>query len=407
MISPLNKGTAHIIQKQSISIAFENPENALGLQNRVAELFYERLQPRMEALFNEMADEDHIINIETLEIDCGIIGGKHWEDEWVDAVLFHLKQELNALPKKMVQPDQVNNQFFFFLETGQLPWNCSIRMITQLEELVVFDPIFFRRLEQIISDSAPARQRLINQFSEIFLKRLIDAYLKWEGKSIEAYTTNGTAFPFPSYTTRDMVVKVLTDSNQQKSLIKNETVNRVENPGAEKQSKTNQLKEIYINNAGLVILHPFLPALFEELQLIKDNHWVSEEAWQKAVLITGFLVTGEEEFPEFNLPLNKIICGIDLKSTLFSEISISAEVMAACEELLSQVIKHWSALKNTGIDSLRETFLKRNGKLTQVDNGWLLQVEQIGVDVLLNRLPWGMGIVKLPWMAEILHIEWI
>lgn len=407
MILRLNKKITHIIQKQGISIGFENPENALGLQNRISELFYERVQPRMEALFDEMADEEHTITIETLEIDCGTIKGKHWEDEWTDAVLFHLKQELNAVPKNRIQPDHINNQFFFFLETGHLPWNRNIKTTRELEGSVVFDQLFFRRLKEIMNESVTSRQRLIKQFSEIFLKRVVDAYLKWEGKSIEAYSKGEHAFPIQDHTISNIILEVFADTNKQNTLEKKEAVDKIENSVEQKQGKTNQLKEIYISNAGLVILHPFLPALFEKLQLTKDKRWISEEAQQKTVLITEFLVSGEEEFSEFNLALNKIICGSDLKSTLVSETSISVEVKTACEELLAEVIKHWSALKNTGIESLRETFLKRNGKLAQVDNGWLLQVEQMGVDVLLNKLPWGIGIVKLPWMEEILHVEWI
>ena len=107
------------------------------------------------------------------------------------------------------------------------------------------------------------------------------------------------------------------------------------------------------------------------------------------------------------MPLNKIICGIDLGNALELNILINAEIKQASEELLTQMIKHWSVLKNTGLESLRETFLKRNGKLTRVDKGWLLQVEQKAVDVLLNKLPWGIGIVKLPWMEEIVYVDWI
>ena len=128
----MSKTIAHIIQKQSISIGFENPTNAMGLQNRIAELFYDRVQPQMSILFDEMADANHTIKIERLEIDCGIIKGKHWEEEWVDTVLFRLKQELNALPKNKTQPDEINNQFFFFLEAGHFSWNHSAKTISQI-----------------------------------------------------------------------------------------------------------------------------------------------------------------------------------------------------------------------------------------------------------------------------------
>ncbi|HTM92245.1 MAG TPA: contractile injection system tape measure protein, partial [Flavisolibacter sp.] len=162
----LNSTIGHIIQKQSISISFENPANALGLQNRIADLFYERVQPQMEALFNEMADADHNIKIETLEIDCGIIKGKHWEEEWVDTVLFQLKQELNASPKNKTKPGERNSQFFYFLEAGHLSWDHSAKTIAQLEEAVFPDQFFFEKLEELLRSSVSARKRLINQLSE-------------------------------------------------------------------------------------------------------------------------------------------------------------------------------------------------------------------------------------------------
>lgn len=82
-------------------------------------------------------------------------------------------------------------------------------------------------------------------------------------------------------------------------------------------------------------------------------------------------------------------------------------VKEECELLLQELIHHWSILKNTSITGLRETFLQRNGKISPVDKGWLLNVEQKGVDVLLNSLPWGIGVIKLPWNATTIFVEWI
>ena len=78
----------------------------------------------------------------------------------------------------------------------------------------------------------------------------------------------------------------------------------------------------------------------------------------------------------------------------------------ACEELLTGVVKNWTALKNTSLDGFREAFLKREGKLTRNDNEWLLKIEQKAYDILLDKLPWSINIVKLPWMSGIMHVEW-
>ena len=52
------------------------------------------------------------------------------------------------------------------------------------------------------------------------------------------------------------------------------------------------------------------------------------------------------------------------------------------------------------------TFLRRFGLLREIEGGFRLQVEPGPFDVLLERLPWGFAIVKLPWMREPLFTEW-
>lgn len=91
---------------------------------------------------------------------------------------------------------------------------------------------------------------------------------------------------------------------------------------------------------------------------------------------------------------------------LGEEKELNPEAKIECEELLQAAIGHWSVLKNTSVDGLRETFLQRNGKISRVEKGWKLQVERKTVDVLLAKLPWGLGIIKLPWMNDMMFVEW-
>ena len=85
---------------------------------------------------------------------------------------------------------------------------------------------------------------------------------------------------------------------------------------------------------------------------------------------------------------------------------LSAEQKAEAQDLLASVIEHWSALKNTSPSGLREAFLQRDGRLADRPDGWKLTVEQRPVDVLLSSLPWGLSIVRLPWMAAPLWVDW-
>ena len=165
-------------------------------------------------------------------------------------------------------------------------------------------------------------------------------------------------------------------------------------------------EEIYIYNSGLVLLWPFLPRFFESLKLIQRGQFVNSESAERAVLILQYLVDAATEIPEHLLPLNKILCGIDLLEPVAANLEISEPQRDECENLLSAVIGNWSILKNTSIEGFRRAFLQREGILKVRDGSWLLQVEQATYDILLERMPWNISVVKLPWIEGVLYVEW-
>ncbi|HHE08238.1 MAG TPA: hypothetical protein ENL01_05155 [Chlorobaculum parvum] len=161
---------------------------------------------------------------------------------------------------------------------------------------------------------------------------------------------------------------------------------------------------LYVENAGLVLLHPFLPQFFTALKVAEDEVLLQPD---RALQLLHFLATGSENVPEYELVLPKILCGLAPASLAGKTATLSDEEKEESEALLSAVTRHWDVLKNTGIDALRETYLKRNGKLTRWhDGGWLLQVESKSFDILLDLLPWGFSMIRLPWMPSMLHVEW-
>ena len=81
--------------------------------------------------------------------------------------------------------------------------------------------------------------------------------------------------------------------------------------------------------------------------------------------------------------------------------------LAACDALLRAVLDHWTALRSSSPEWLRQQFFLREGKLERVDSGYLLTIERRAQDVLLARLPWGCGVVALPWLAERMFVRWL
>ncbi len=162
---------------------------------------------------------------------------------------------------------------------------------------------------------------------------------------------------------------------------------------------------IYTALAGLVLLHPFLPQLFRALGIADDEKLLLPD---RAIYLLYFLATGRTNAMEYELVIPKILCHFPLASAVESNASLVADEQEEAIGLLAAVIRHWEVLKNTGTDGLRETFLKRSGKLSQRDDGeWLLQVESNSFDILLEQLPWGISMIQLPWMSSILRVEWV
>jgi hypothetical protein len=163
---------------------------------------------------------------------------------------------------------------------------------------------------------------------------------------------------------------------------------------------------IYLNHAGLVLLHPFLKPYFEDAGLLAGSQFQNETCQQIAIYLLHYLATHQTSPPEYELVLPKLLCGWPLNEAVhYSELPDAA--LTEAEHLLQTVIHYWDALKNTSPDGLREGFLQRSGKLTRTgETAWKLQVEQQSIDVLLSRLPWGVSMVKLPWMDNLLTVEW-
>jgi hypothetical protein len=161
----------------------------------------------------------------------------------------------------------------------------------------------------------------------------------------------------------------------------------------------------YVPNAGLIVLHPFIAPYFEHLKLLKDQSFIHKKAQTRAVHLLHWLATGEEQAPEYDLMLPKLLAGWPVDAPLRRAARLADTEKTEGLEMLQTVVRYWGRLGTTSPDGLREGFLRRPGKLAY-PGPWRLQMEQSTLDILLQGLPWGIGVVKLPWMPEMLYVEW-
>ncbi|WP_147676391.1 contractile injection system tape measure protein [Algibacter pacificus] len=172
-------------------------------------------------------------------------------------------------------------------------------------------------------------------------------------------------------------------------------------------NQKNKTTELLIQKAGLVILHPFLPQLFKTLGFyIKGEKHIRTDKIHEATQVLHFLATKNESPYEYELTFEKFLCGIPLNRPINRLQKLSLKQKEECNSLLESVINHWSALKTSNTDTLRSGFLMREGKLTKEKDSNKIYVQRQAHDILLERLPWGLSVINLPWITNITFIEW-
>ncbi|MGZ8538733.1 MAG: contractile injection system tape measure protein [Flavisolibacter sp.] len=358
--------------------------------------------------------------------------------------------------------------FIFFLQNAYLPWWSNIRSVSELGETTAMSLTNneLLLLKELIADIS-IRKRLVTSISQGVTKTVISLIFKIERHEIEAWMekirilslmieNNDLQFQFLIWAKQEYIKNLLLDLKvvqivktlvkqlmyqykiteemiklhlQKHHILINKEVQKIfalikmqdekEHEmiiGKElKLSKSNDLRKteqrvilkkegIYINNAGLVLLAPFLPRFFENLGIIEEGKFNSRDL---ALALLQWLTTGNDEYEESDLVLPKILCGMEPEEAIIIIPSLPESFKKEADSLLQSVIEHWGILKNTSVNGLRESFLQREGKLSKYHDDWYLQVEQKPYDMLLEHLPWNISMIRLSWMQRVLRTEWV
>lgn len=499
----------HKIHTASLQVQFEGIEEGLGLQDRLALVFHEKVKPALEKEFDQLIGPETTLVIDQLILDCGFITDEDWEEKLLQQVLGQVRKEIASKPSSQTQRitkgNKANEVFFYFMDKGYFPWNSPFSSTYEVEKALSIEIKFIGKLAQVIQKSSLVTERLFQSFSSQFISKIygylgktlnpkiaflyslfqkqgwvtiqkviLENFISVIGekrvisdqefisilisctpkKNIstladfiapdlikdqtfrEAFSRTLSEIKNPEFSVKidqliqdlkkkhpSSLAKVSVPKNIKKSNLKREETTI---PKGSRRSKSDQsldilpkpksktpsnkdldiAEEIFIENAGLVILHPFLSGLFTNLQLVEKGKFESPSKQHMAAKVLQYLVYGENDLTENFFVLNKILSGMDVFEVLELNQELDKEFKKECEELLQVVIGHWSVLKNTSVDGLRETFLQRDGKISRVENGWKLKVERKTVDILMNKLPWGIGMIKLPWMNEMMFVDW-
>jgi hypothetical protein len=169
----------------------------------------------------------------------------------------------------------------------------------------------------------------------------------------------------------------------------------------------NKTNSLIVINAGLVLVWPFLERLFSFAGLLNDNNqFKGREEAALAIYMLHYLATGNKTSIEQDLFIPKVLVGWDTELEVPSKVDPGDSILTECDQLLAAIIMHWSALKSTSPDSVRETFLSRSALVEKKDDGWYFIFERRGVDILLNQLPFGISVIKFEWLDYPIWVTW-
>ncbi|WOD42842.1 contractile injection system tape measure protein [Hwangdonia lutea] len=460
--------TTHIINKVFLEVNTNSSQQAFALKDNLNVFLKQQLFPMIERYFenkNTVLSGDTLrldkIEIEINHADINNLYNlknkifntfKAKVESEIKNVVNHAEDqnELVILSKSKSKQDA----FLHFLQTGNKPWwqtNIANLFDENGVEAMISETGFSSQLKWVLADST-VRQRLINQFNDAVLTRLFSNSKSKKTKAkhkifsiLERSSKIRNTFwmaILKTYTGKKDSVKIMLDALKSNKTIDLKQVEAIENfaseilnmplkkkkpiePSNEKDVflKTNETEEQevkeqekekevesekshYLNNAGLVLMHPFLKQFFINAKLADSKGKLIDSEKEKAVHLLHYLCTKQEQQLESELVLEKFLCGYPLNQTMQRFIMLPKELKLMAEEVLQSAITHWNALKNTSPDGLRTGFLQREGKLIVEHKTCKIIVERKAQDVLLDKIPWNVHLIKLPWLDNLIFVEW-
>jgi hypothetical protein len=286
-----------------------------------------------------------------------------------------------------------------------LKWLIQISLNFNMESIVNSTRILFQEIAKNIKlvdeVSAPKNHRQFVTFLRKILPEKIrtDKYFskKFEILSVENTTEKEIkeAFSFSA-------------SSFQKDIPEETVISEIhpEQDNTEPLFFDKETNEIAVQNAGIIIVHPFLKHFFVHTGIADKTGKLIKGKLDLAVQSIHFMATGNENVFEGNLIIEKFLCGVPLKDPVKKQSLLSDDVREEVEVMLKEIISNWPALKNSSINDLRQMFFQRDGKLIPKENKYKLLVERKAQDILLEKLSWNISMIKLLWIKEIIVVEW-
>lgn len=381
------------------------PSEASQWHQRLERLQQRSLLPALRKQLDALAPNGEIVELERVEVSLSLADIEDIDEDLAQPFRQALAEALERARKKSPPPPTALNSLLHFLRTGNFPVSnppLSVvrkRLDAQTKQWGIGE---WRQLAEVIKVEPDIRLRRLAQvqrkLKEQCFTRLLAATPASQRPALRQQLESSSG----SESAWRQVLNahdgsVLTDSK----LTTASPPGKVRKKPARNQGNSPQTS-FFVPNAGLVILHPYLKYLAGQQNALDEAGNLLPE---KLAALLQYAVTKDEAFREWEHPLTKILLGLPPGAPLLP-ITLTDDEKAAVDDLLRGIIKHWKVLKRTSPDGLRQGFLRRTGKLVRQNGGWRLTIEHHAQDLLLAHLPWSIGMVKTPWMKDMLQVDW-
>lgn len=428
MINPMN-GNDHIINETILNFKFFGSENQLSIPDQLENWFMHKAVHHISDVFDAFTNKGEYIEIDQMHIDLGQISHKLFEEgvttvfkeklrRKIEALLStHINQSSDSKVKTHTQEELLERYFIHFIKLGYLPWETEHLHIGDLEKeiLEANRKLRFSLLKALVPllPQENIQRRLSFNFSTSFVLEMKQLIAEHFGVISEISAPD--LANFNTITKRQQLWKKLARSLHTGGSLrikKDPTLHIAEreplqpNGSGENARLAPNNTKISISDAGSVLMHPFFSPLFENLGLTVNHTFKDAKQQEKAIGLLFFMVHGHMDFTEPQVTLLKLLCGKPIGEPFQFEPKISKKEKEEVQAVIQAAIGHWSALKNTGIETFRNTFLQREGQLLIEDNHIEITVAQETVDILLDYLPWSLSRVHLPWVDQQIRVNW-
>lgn len=422
----------HLVKKQELILSIDAGHVGFVVQQKAREYYDREIMPALEKVFNEISTADEVLYIDSIEIDLGELGWVNenftlGEDEiyrvlkkqFVKAISLPLKDKSgNKMVEYRTTEENACLQWLYYMENGVLPWPVQPGNIAWqekvLHQLAIDHELVAKTREKILHDHSFIK-RLTGESGKEFLVQLSEVITAISQQGLPDRINNwvkqkddidGSVFKqnkiWAQVLKQFALGKAIPDFAE---IEKTLNENGVEKPGLAIRDLAGE--GIFARYAGLVLLYPFFRYLFDHLLLLENGRFKNVDALEKAVVLLHFIATGNAELMDFDLVVPKIFCGMPLHHVCSEEALLLTDLeRAEALNMVDAAISQWEIIRGTSVDGFRETFLEREGKIMAKEQGYEFRMETKGIDVLLDRLPWNLSLVKFSWLEKLIYVAW-